>query len=116
MQMMSYFSWGTRLVINWEKSSLLTVDPLDNSIPVGIPQLKITEKMKYLGTVLSKDPNQFIEDNLVPILLKFKRKCDIWNRLPLSVAGWANLVKIIWIPQFGLERSGSKKFKPSSGS
>lgn len=49
--------------------------------------------------MLSNDPNQYISDNLVPLLLKFKRKCDIWSRLPLSVAGRSNLVKMVWMPQ-----------------
>lgn len=99
MHIVEEFGNFSGLSINWEKSSLLPVDPLVDSTSVGIPQLKITEKMKYLGIVLSKDPNLFIEDNLAPLLLKFKKKFDIWSRLPLSVAGWANLAKMIWLPQ-----------------
>lgn len=99
MHIVEEFGNFSGLSINWEKSSLLPVDPLDDSTSVGIPQLKITEKMKYLGIVLFKDPNLFIEDNLAPLLLKFKKKCDIWSRLPLSVAGRANLGKMIWLPQ-----------------
>lgn len=41
----------------------------------------------------------FALDNIDPLLIKFKGKIKIWKRLPLSVAGRCNLIKMIWLPQ-----------------
>lgn len=73
----------TGLVVNLRKSALLPVDTLRNPIMSEIPQLEVVTTMKYLGINLTKDPNHYIDDNIVPLLTKFKRKMDIWNRLPL---------------------------------
>lgn len=64
-----------------------------------MPRVRVTEKMRYLGIVVSSDPYQYIEDNLAPLLEKFKRKSDIWGKLPLSMAGRANLIQMVWMPQ-----------------
>lgn len=111
MSIVEEFSRFLGLVINWEKSALLPVDPLNNPIPSGIPQLKVVETMKYLGIMLSKDPHLYIGDNLTPLLLKLKWKSDIWRRLPLSVAGRSNLVKMIWMLQL-LYLKHRKRYPP----
>lgn len=56
-------------------------------------------KLKYVGVWITNDINQYVNNNLVPLLFKLKQKGDIWSRLPLSVAGCCNLIKMIWLPQ-----------------
>lgn len=87
------------LDINWEKMELLPLDSTTELIMPGMPQLVIVDTLKYLGIALTKDPNQFICKNLIPLLAKFKQKIGIWKRLPLSVAGRCRLIKMIWMPQ-----------------
>lgn len=99
MNIVEEFGRFSGLAINWEKSALLPVDPLRNSIPFAIPQLKVVERMKYLGIWLTRDPNQYISNNLVPPLLKFKHKSDIRSHLSSIVLGQGNLIKMIWMPQ-----------------
>lgn len=88
-----------RLVINWEKSALMPVATLGNQIPLGTPQLKVVAMLKYLDIWIMSDTNQYINNNLMPLLIKFKQKFDIWSRLPLSVAERCNLIKMIWLLQ-----------------
>ena len=87
------------LVINWEKSALMPIDPIESQTSVEIPQMKKVEIMKYLGIFITSDPNKYIKYNLVPLLSKFKKKIQIWRYLPLSVAGRCNLIKMLWMPQ-----------------
>lgn len=98
MNIIEDFGHFSGLVINWEKSALMPVDPI-YFLPSPVGQLRVVDRMKYLGIWLIKDPNQYIEDNFAPLLLRFRRKYDIWSRLPLSVAGRINLIKMIWMPQ-----------------
>lgn len=98
MNIIEDFGHFSGLVINWEKSALMPVDPI-YFLPSPVGQLRVVDRMKYLGLWLTKDPNQYIEDNFAPLLLRFRRKCDIWSRLPLSVAGRINLIKMISMPQ-----------------
>lgn len=98
MNIIADFGYFSGLVINWEKSALMPVDPI-NFLPAPVGQLMVVDRMKYLGIWLTKDPNQYIKDNFAPLLLRFRRKCDIWSRLPLSVAGKINLIKMIWMLQ-----------------
>lgn len=55
---------------------------------------KLVSQMKYLGINITRDPGQYITGNLVPLMKKLKQKCRVWGRLPLSVAGRCNLIKI----------------------
>lgn len=41
----------------------------------------------------------YLRYNLAPILHRFKLKSTICTKLPLSVVGRANLIKMIWAPQ-----------------
>ena len=99
MSIFGEFGSISGLVINWEKSALMPVDPMKNQILAEIPQLETVGKIKYLGIVIAQDLNKYIENNLAPLLLKFKNKIGIWRHLPLSVAGRCNLIKMMWMPQ-----------------
>lgn len=87
MRIVELFGSFTGLEINWEKSELLPIDPISEPIVYEMPQLVIVDALKYLGIVMTKDPNQYISKNLIPLLTKFKQKIGIWKRFPLSVAG-----------------------------
>lgn len=63
------------------------MDPLESPLSEEVAQIQIMNKMKYLGINISRDPKQYIMDNIVPLLVKFRGKIKIWKRLPLSVAG-----------------------------
>lgn len=65
----------------------------------GMPQLLVVETMEYLGIYLMRDPNEYISNNIIPLLTKFKSKIDIWHGLLLSAAGRCNLIKMLWMPQ-----------------
>lgn len=95
----SEFGRLSGLTINWEKSVLLPVDPIRKQIPLENIQMEIVEITKYLGVYITKDPNKYINNNIVPLLTKFKSKIEIWRRLPLSIAGRCNLIKMPWMPQ-----------------
>lgn len=93
------FGHFSGLKINWEKSVILPIDPLTEPLPYQIPQIKVVSQMKYLGINISRDPEQYITENLVPLMKKLKQKCRVWGWLPLSVAGRCNLIKMVWMPQ-----------------
>lgn len=99
IQLVERFGSLSGLIVNWGKSTLLPIDSTINAPTGYMSRLRVTEKTKYLGIVVSSDPYQYIGDNLVPLLAKFKRKSDIWGQLPLSMAGRTNLVNMIWMPQ-----------------
>lgn len=99
IQLLERFGRSSGLVVNWEKSTLLPLDSTRNSQRGGMPRLRVVEKMRYLGIVISTDPVQYIGDNLVPLFEKFRRKSAIWCQLPLSLAGRVNLIKMVWMPQ-----------------
>lgn len=102
--MVGEFGRFSGLVINWEKSVFMPVDPLGDQIPAGTPQLKVGAMLIYLSIWITRDTNQYINNNLVPFLIKFKQKSDIWGRLRLSVAGLCNLIiSATQLP--GLDRS-----------
>lgn len=95
MDIFSRFGALSGLTINWEKSALLPIDPIRKSSCLENSQVEIVEKTKYLGIYITKDPNNYINNNLVPLLSKFKNKSDIWKGLPLSVVGRCNLIKML---------------------
>lgn len=99
MDIFSRFGKLSDLSINWGKSALLPLDTIRKSSCLESIQVKIIEKTKYLGIYITNDPNDYINNNLVPLLAKFKNKSDIWKGLPLSVVGRCNLIKMLWLPQ-----------------
>lgn len=82
MDIIGAFGRWSGLLINWDKSVILPVDPLPHSF-----------------SPVSSRPSDFLELNLIPLLERLSSKVDTWCRLPLSVIGRGNLVKIIFMPQ-----------------
>lgn len=78
---------------------LLPVDPLSSTSRASDTQLVVVDHFKYLGIIVSPNLNAFISLNILPLLTKFQQKVTTWTKLPLSVAGRTNLVKMILMPQ-----------------
>lgn len=53
--------------------------------------LPVVEQFKYLGIVITKDPNLAYTRNIAPLESLFTEKFKIWQNLPLSVMGRLNL-------------------------
>lgn len=51
-----------------------------------------------LWIYLTRDPKQYIINNIIPLVANFKWKSGIWCCFSL-VVGRCNLMKIIWMPQ-----------------
>lgn len=92
MAIIGEFGRWSGLLINWDKSTLMPVDPLPSSFPNNIIPLQIVLRFKYLGVIISPRPLDFMDLNLLPLLTKLSAKVDTWCRLPLSVVGRCNLV------------------------
>lgn len=86
-------------IINWDKSVLLPLDNPSLSMLREAPQVKIVSSFQYLGIMIHSKVENYLTDNLSPILTKFQHKSTAWTKVPLSVVGRANLIKMIWAPQ-----------------
>lgn len=62
-------------------------------------QFRIVMSFKYLGIWVFIKTEEYLNYNLVLLLDKFKGKSKIWTKLPLSLVGCANLIKMFWGPQ-----------------
>lgn len=80
MELVEEFGGISGISINWGKSALLLMDGRLTPARVQQTQLIVAEKIKYLGITMTKNPKHYIEDNLNPLLLKFKKKCEIWKK------------------------------------
>lgn len=84
--------------INWGKSAtLFNVNGDGESRAVHSPDIRVVDSFKYPGLLYSR----YLDDNLDPLLNRFKDKYNLltWSKLPLSVAGRCNLVKMVWLPK-----------------
>ena len=99
MELVYTFGTFSGFKINWDKSTLLPLDPLSGPLPQIADQIKVVDKFKYLGIMVHSNLDQYIKLNVEPVLKKFQEKTTSWNKLPLSVVGRCNLIKMIWNPQ-----------------
>lgn len=53
MENIKNFGQFSGLTLNWEKSTLLPVDPLESPLPQEVAQIQIVNQMKYLGINIS---------------------------------------------------------------
>lgn len=67
-------------------------------LPVKAAQLQVSE-FQYLGIKFSTCPQEFIALNISPLLIQIANKIGTWCRLPLSVIGRGNLIKMVLMPQ-----------------
>lgn len=102
MKFMKQFGQYSGFAINWHKSSLLLLDHLEFPLPETASQVEVVCSFKYLRIVVTGDVRNYITLNFKHFLQKFKLKCASWCKLPLSVTGRANLIKITWGPPAAL--------------
>lgn len=95
MTLIHKFGSFSRFVINWEKSTLLHLDLLGSPLPPIAAQIWVFDTFRYLGINLET----YVKLNINPLLHKFQQKTTSWIKLPLSVVGRCNLIKMIWGPQ-----------------
>lgn len=57
--------------------------------------LQLVTQFKYLGVQVTTDPSKDLE----LMFQQFQAKCNLWCKLPLSVIGRGNLIKIVWSSQ-----------------
>lgn len=99
MKYIEEFGRFSGLGINWEKSMLLPLDPIPDSIPPTVSHLRVVSFIKYLGIIISASPQSYIRDNILPLFSRLQAQSKTWNKLPVSIVGRINLNKIIWMPQ-----------------
>lgn len=61
--------------------------------------VQVVPSFRYLGVQISPDVSQYLSLNLLPLFAKFRDKSNAWCKLPLSVVGRINLIKMVWAPQ-----------------
>ncbi len=61
---------------------------------------KITDRLKYLGVVLPKNPKLTFKLNFLQKLEDLKIDIGKWRTLPLSMIGHINAVKMVYLPRF----------------
>lgn len=87
------------LTINWDKSVIMPVDGQSlEGMDLGVP-LVCSSTFKYLGVTISTNLAQYEKLNLDPLYSKLLQRLEVWRKLPLSVVGRVNLIKMIWMPQ-----------------
>lgn len=95
----SGFGHFSGLTINWSKSALMV---LDGEQTVDLPDfcpIPVVTSFKYLGIQISPKLADYCHLNIHPLLSRFRDKINTWNNLTFSLAGKANLIKIILMPQ-----------------
>lgn len=99
MSTIKLFGSFSGFVINWDKLVLLPLDAQSVVLPICAQQIRIVPAFKYLGVWVHPKVQDYLQFKLQPLLEKFKLKNKSWCKLPLSVVGRTNLVKMIWAPQ-----------------
>lgn len=86
--------------INWLKSEFMSFGAeLEPEFLQNLP-FKITNKLKYLGLVLPKDPKLIFKYNFLEGVEKLKKDIDKWRTLPLSMMGRINAIKMVSLSRF----------------
>lgn len=96
MSLMEHFDTLSGFSINWSKLVLLPLDSITHPLPECAQFIQIAISYKYLGVHVTADPCFYVDLNLLPLLQQFKAKCSTWCKLPLSVVGRVNLIKMVW--------------------
>ncbi|CAJ0965832.1 unnamed protein product [Ranitomeya imitator] len=93
------FSKFSGLYINWDKSALFPLSHTQAPCLETLSPLPIVSSFKYLGIHMSKYSQLDLQLNIYPLLDLVRIKFSTWNKLPLSVAGRINLIKMILLPK-----------------
>ena len=86
--------------INWQKSEFMPLG--DNHEAEFLHKLpfKVTDKLKYLGVTLPKDPKLIFKLNFHEKVEKLKGDIGKWRTLPLSMVGRINAIKMVSLARF----------------
>lgn len=84
---------------NWNKSVLIPVHPIPQTILESLPFKVSSDKFTYLGIEVTKQFSSLIQSNFSPLLDELKNKIQFWKTLPISLLGRINAIKMIFVPQ-----------------
>lgn len=86
--------------VNFEKSEIM---PLTNGVQVEPAYVKpfcwAPKGFKYLGIKITPKVDQLYAENINPLINHIKEKVISWKKLPLSMLGRINLIKMIILPK-----------------
>lgn len=83
--------------MNWGKSSILPLD--EGAREQADPDLPLKwDSITYLGVKITANCTEYVSINLMPLLAFFKQRALAWQKLPLSLIGRINLLKMKILP------------------
>lgn len=101
LELINKFGELSGYTINWDKSEFLSLkNNLSPNFVNSLPFHIVTDKIKYLGLVIPKDPKQIYKLNYLNMLEKLKSNIETWRLLPLSMIGRVNAIKMMALPRF----------------
>lgn len=62
-------------------------------------QIAVVSTFKYLGVHVTSQVSTYVQRNLAPLFKQFGQVGKICSKLPLTIIGRANLIKMIRMPQ-----------------
>lgn len=98
LDLINRFGGYSGIRINWDKSVLFPLHPSTPRVPH--PQLKWVDDFKYLGIKISGKVQDYMDNNLRPLMTQLTARCAAWHSLPLTSVGRVNLLKMIYLPQY----------------
>lgn len=84
---------------NWDKSVIMLVDSECMGHLHQTQRMSLVTSFKYLGVANTPNVIDYTDRNILPLIVKFRQQSKIWSKLPISMVGRANLVKMVWMPQ-----------------
>lgn len=101
LELITEFGELSGYTINWDKSEFMQLKGRLNPTFVGdVPFHITTDKIKYLGVVIPKDPRLIYKLNYLNMVDRLKSNVETWRLLPLSMIGRVNAVKMVALPRF----------------
>lgn len=99
MSLISMYGSFSRFSINWDKSVLPPLDPLPGDLPPETALVSVFTSFKchYYSRVADN-----LAQNVLVMLPKLHQTGKTWCKLPLSVIGSANPIKMVWMPQISV--------------
>lgn len=87
--------------MNEDKSSITLLNEQERRNPeIPHPFINATEGIVYLGIKITPSLKTLNTANYEPVLSKVKDDTATWTRLPLSIIGRINIIKINMLPKF----------------
>lgn len=87
--------------INKSKSVLLFLNEEERRNPkINTPFMATQEGFKYLGIKIAPELGDIVPTNYNPLVDEVTEKLDRWSKLPISMIGRINLIKMSIIPKF----------------